>query len=342
MEPSCILSNKSDAPVSETNASSTNHTKYKEIISTLPRTEDRWYQSQQIREYQGFRFSQIMLQGIMSAQEQFKAQPTDIFICSHPKSGTTWLKALSFAILTRKRFIYPSTNPLLSELPHDVVPFIETLSFTDITSRDPELPLLSTHMPYTSLPKSVVECKCKIIYICRDPKDSFVSMWHFAGKLRGTRAETFPLEEACQKFCEGLYHGGPYWDHVLGFWKASLQFPERMLFIKYEDLQNDTFSYVRRMAEFMGCPFSMEEERQGLVQKVVDLCSFEILSNLEVNKSKKHSSSLRHIWKVEKNAFFRKGKVGDWENYLTADMAATIDQITEQKFSGSGLSFKAP
>ncbi|KAF2288413.1 hypothetical protein GH714_007287 [Hevea brasiliensis] len=225
MEPSCILSNKSDAPVSETNASSTNHTKYKEIISTLPRIEDRWYQSQQIREYQGFRFSQIMLQGIMSAQEQFKAQPTDIFICSHPKSGTTWLKALSFAILTRKRFIYPSTNPLLSELPHDVVPFIETLSFTDITSRDPELPLLSTHMPYTSLPKSVVEC---------------------------TRAETFPLEEACQKFCEGLYHGGPYWDHVLGYWKASLQFPERMLFIKYEDLQNDTFSYVRRMAEFMG------------------------------------------------------------------------------------------
>ncbi|KAF2320840.1 hypothetical protein GH714_031198 [Hevea brasiliensis] len=342
MEPSSILSNKSEAPVSGTRASSTNHTKYKEIISTLPRIEGRWRQSQQLHEYQGFWFGQNILEGIMSAQEHLKAQPTDIFICSHPKSGTTWLKALSFAILTRKRFSDSSTNPLLSELPHDVMPFIDILAFTDITSRDPELPLLSTHMPYTSLPKSIVECKCKIIYICRDPKDLFISLWHFAGKVRGTSAETFPLEEACQKFCEGLHNYGPYWDHVLGYWKASLQFPERMLFIKYEDLQNDTFSYVKRMADFMGCPFSMEEERQGLVQKVVDLCSFEILSNLEVNKSKKPSSAIGQYVKIEKKAFFRKGKVGDWENYLTADMAATIDQITEQKFSGSGLSFKAP
>ncbi|KAF2320828.1 hypothetical protein GH714_031189 [Hevea brasiliensis] len=328
MESDSIFSEKSDVPVSGNNASPRNHT----IMSTLSQ-EERQY-SQQLHQYQGFWCFPAYLEGIMSAQEHFIAQPTDIIACSHPKSGTTWLKALCFAILTRKQFSESSTNPLLTELPHDIVPLIDHLAY----KRDPDLPLAATHIPYTSLPKSIIESKCKIIYICRDPKDLLISLWHFSGKMRGTSAEAFPLEEAYEKFCEGVVPCGPYWDHVLGYWKASLQFPERVLFIKYEDLQNDTFSYVQRMAEFMGCPFSMEEERQGLVQKVVDLCSFEFLSNLEVNKSKKHTPAAG-TFRIENNAFFRKGKVGDWKNYLTAEMAARIDQITEQKFSDSGLAF---
>ncbi|KAF2294374.1 hypothetical protein GH714_009812 [Hevea brasiliensis] len=126
-----------------------------------------------------------------------------------------------------------------------------------------------------------------------------------------------------------------------GYWKASLEFPERMLFIKYEDLMNDTFLYVKRIAEFMGCPFSAEEERQGFVKKVVDMCSFETLRNLEVNKGKVLNSGTGPF-KVENNAFFRKGKVGDWKKYLTAEMGAQLDQITEQKLIGSGLSSRAP
>lgn len=274
----------------------------------------------------------------MAAQEQFIAHPTNIIACSHPKSGTTWLKALCFAILTRAQFNNSSTNPLLTESPHDIVPWIEFLPFTG-KNRDPELPLLATHIPFNFLPKSIVEANCKIIYICRDPKDVFISLWQFAGNVRDTSAEAFPLEDALEKFCEGVNAYGPYWDHVLGYWKASLDFSERVLFIKYEDLQNDTFSYVKRVAEFMGYPFSAEEEKRGLVQEIVELCSFESLSSLEVNKSRKHSYAVPI--KVEKNAYFRKGKVGDWRNYLTVEMAVRLDQITQQKFSGSGLSFSS-
>ena len=35
----------------------------------------------------------------------------------------------------------------------------------------------------------------------------------------------------------------------------------------------------------MGYPFSLEEEDKGVVQKIIDLCSFENLSSLVVNKS---------------------------------------------------------
>ena len=35
----------------------------------------------------------------------------------------------------------------------------------------------------------------------------------------------------------------------------------------------------------MGYPFSLEEEDKGVVQKIIELCNFENLSNLVVNKS---------------------------------------------------------
>ncbi|KAJ9175100.1 hypothetical protein P3X46_013682 [Hevea brasiliensis] len=330
---------KSDVSIPGPNQSPRNHTKYKEIIATLPRKENVLgaQRDSYIHEYQGFWCTPTLLEGIMSVQEHFTAQPTDIIICTHPKSGTTWLKALCFAILTRARFNDSSTNPLFTKSPHDIVPWLE-MFYCFGGTRDPELPLWATHIPYTSLPESIAESKCQIIYLCRDPKDLFISYWHFIGKLRG---EAIPLELAYQKFCEGINLYGPCWEHALGYWKASLEFPERMLFIKYEDLMNDTFLYVKRIAEFMGCPFSAEEERQGFVKKVVDMCSFETLRNLEVNKGKVLNSGTGPF-KVENNAFFRKGKVGDWKKYLTAEMGAQLDQITEQKLIGSGLSSRAP
>ena len=35
----------------------------------------------------------------------------------------------------------------------------------------------------------------------------------------------------------------------------------------------------------MGYPFSLEEEDKGVVQKIIELCNFENLSSLVVNKS---------------------------------------------------------
>ncbi|AET03212.1 sulfotransferase domain protein [Medicago truncatula] len=34
------------------------------------------------------------------------------------------------------------------------------------------------------LPKSVKESTCKVVYMCRDPKDIFTSLWYFTNKVR--------------------------------------------------------------------------------------------------------------------------------------------------------------
>ena len=94
-----------------------------------------------------------------------------------------------------------------------------------------------------------------------------------------------PSEDAFEFFCEGRTPSGPYWDLLLGYWRASLESPENILFLKYKDLKNETEYWVKKIAQFMGYPFSFEEENKAVVQKIIHLCSFENMSSLEGNKN---------------------------------------------------------
>ncbi|KAK6232362.1 hypothetical protein SCA6_002435 [Theobroma cacao] len=319
-----------------------------------------------LSQYQGFWCSPDFLEDIILSQEGFKAEPNDIFVCSVPKSDTESIAvgmltiigescANSFetivisvcgpdsgeasvdsamAVIRVNRYD-TSTSPLLSKISHDCIPTLAKLT-KEPDSREPGIPLVGTHTPYTALPKSILDSDCKIVYICREPKDAFVALYHFLAKRAPKKNEFVSLEEAFDLFCQGKSFYGPYLDHVLGFWKASQARPGKVLFPKYEDMMKDTAPYVKRLAEFMGYPFSLEEEEAGAVQRIVDLCGFENMSSLEVNKS-----GLRkpHEVKVENSFYFRKGRIGDWKEYLTPEMAERLDKMMEQKFAGTGLTF---
>lgn len=137
-------------------------------------------------------------------------------------------------------------------------------------------------------------------------------------------------------FCEGVSNYGPFWEHVLSYWRASLESPEKILFLKYEEVKRQSEVVVRRLAAFMGIPFMAEEVEKGVVENIVKLCSFENLSNLEVNK--KGVEKFGTV-EVENREFFRKGEIGDWRNYLSDEMKQRIDGIIDEKFKGSGLIF---
>lgn len=111
----------------------------------------------------------------------------------------------------------------------------------------------------------------------------FVSLWHFACKPRVRELLPLSLEEAFELFARGASPYGLVWDHILGYWKASLEWPHGVLFLRYEDMKTETIAHVKRLAEFMDHPFSSEEESQGEVNKIINLCHFENLSDLEVN-----------------------------------------------------------
>ncbi|OMO72991.1 hypothetical protein COLO4_27332 [Corchorus olitorius] len=312
--------------------------KFDEIIPTLPKDKGWW--NENLAQYQGFWLPSLAVLGALLINDHFKPRPTDIILSTSPKCGTTWLRALIFAIINRNSYDFEH-HPLVTTNPQDLVPFFEGYirrnGSCSLLDSLPSPRFLSTHLPYSLFPKSMAST-CRFVYICRDPKDVFVSKWHFMKKLRPKELAPISFDEAFELFSRGVSHYGPIWDHALGYWKASRESPDQnVLFLKYEDVKKETSVYVRKLAEFLGVPFSAEEEKEGIVERIVRLCSFENLSNLEVNKTAKEPRIKTRP--VSNPDYFRKGQVGDWMNHLTLEMSRLLDQISKDRFQGSGLSF---
>ncbi|CAK7336392.1 unnamed protein product [Dovyalis caffra] len=144
------------------------------------------------------------------------------------------------------------------------------------------------------------------------------------------------IDEGFENICSGVQSYGPFWDSVLGYWKASLERPDKVLFLKYEDLKDDIVINLKRLAEFLGHPFTEEEEKEGVIEEISRLCSFDSLKNLEVNKK-----GVRPYSGAPNSSFFRKGEVGDWGNYMNPAMAERFANTVEEKLAGSGLSIPA-
>ncbi|XWS44999.1 hypothetical protein CRYUN_Cryun15aG0098100 [Craigia yunnanensis] len=246
--------------------------KFDEMLPTLPKGEGWW--AEQLVQYQGFWLPSFCLRGNLLIHDHFKPRPTDIILSTSPKCGTTWLRALIFATINRNSYDFFNHPPLKAN-PQDLVFFFETYihegGSTSFIEGLPSPRFLSTHIPYSFFPKSMTSqdaSTCHFIYICRDPKDVFVSKWHF---------------------------------------------------------------FNRKLVEFLGVPFSPEEEKKEIVQEIVKLCSFENLANLDVNKD--DTRNWEHP--ISSSDFFRKDQVGDWVNHLTPKMAEILDRITKEKFQES-------
>jgi len=291
--------------------------------------------------FQHFWCPSIFIEGVINFQKHFQAKDSDVIVASFPKSGTTWLKALTFSILNRHRFSSSDNHPLLTSNSHELVPFLDFISHGDNIqhklshlSNTTEPRLFSTHVPFLSLSNSIKESNCKIVYICRNPFDTFVSAWVFFNKIMSDSLNEVTIEEALENYCKGIIGFGPIWEHMLGYWKESIATPNKVLFLKYEELKEDANFYVKRVAEFLDCPFTEEEESNGVIENIINLCSFEKMKNLEVNKSGTIGKNL------VKKYLFRKGEIGDWVNYFTPAMIDKLSKTMEEKLGGSGLSFK--
>ncbi|KAF3320199.1 flavonol sulfotransferase-like protein [Carex littledalei] len=313
--------------------------KYKELIFTLEKGEG-WLMSA-MRNYKGFWQEERVLPGIMAMEDDFQCRPDDVIVASYLKSGTTWLKALTFTIMHRNKYANFLSHPLLKLNPHDCVPFTEYHYATRDEQYLETLPcprVLGTHLPYSILPESIKKSKCPIIYISREPKDVLVSLWHMMNKSQGFN-KSFTFTRAFELFCEGQMPFGPVWDHVLEYYMKSLQLNPNcekrlILFLKYEEMMNDPVNGVMKLANFIGCPFQAEEIRNGIVDEIVDFCSFNKLKDLDINKNGGIG-----IDNAQNDFFFRKAVVGDWQNHMTPEMAIKLDEITKQKLHKSGFTY---
>ncbi|CAO2820827.1 unnamed protein product [Amaranthus hypochondriacus] len=298
--------------------------------------------------YQNFWCLNVLSNGVKSFQRHFQAQNSDIILASLPKTGTTWLKTLLFAIINRHKYDKISQLPFKTITPHELVLHFEVEVYKNFSEDHPitnppdlkELPpprLFGTHMPYSGLPESIKSSNCRIVYVSRNPFDTFISLWHFYLKFDINKSsdqfmDERIMEDYVRKFCNGIYPFGPYEDHLYGFWKESQENPKKVLFLEYEGLKKEPKDHLRKIAEFVGFPFSIDEEKENVVDEIIEICSIKSMKEMEINKNGKF-----YPW-VENKALFRKGDVGDWSNYLTPSMINQIQHIMEN-LNNKGFSF---
>ncbi|KAJ4953183.1 hypothetical protein NE237_030015 [Protea cynaroides] len=318
----------------------------KPLLDELPRVN--WWGDFALYQWEGFWYVPRHLEGAIEAQSHFKAHDADVILASSMKTGTTWTKALVTCIMNRP--CEDSINgtdeapvngdpskqledPLVTKNPSAYVKTLEIHLYKgDPTPPDlsgiPSPRLFHTYMPYKVMPESIKNSECKIVYVTRNPKDTFVSLWHFMNSCRTAEQGPFPIEEAFESFCNGIHAFGPFFDHVIEYWNESFKRPEKLLMLKYEELKIDPRREVKRLSSFLGKPLMKEEE----IDHVLWNCSIDRLKNLDINKN-----GIDPWIGVANSSFFRLGAVGDWKNYFTSEMKERLDQLTRQKLQGSGV-----
>ncbi|KAF2593075.1 hypothetical protein F2Q70_00043842 [Brassica cretica] len=326
-------------------------TEIRSLISSLPSDAD--FQGAKIYNYQGCWYRNFALQAVIDFQRNCKPTDTDIILASYPKSGTTWAKALTVALLERSVDGSCNNHPLASGSPHMLVPSFELDLYRkssepdclnrkwctfkgrrSTTTKDVRNFALQavidfqrnfkptdTDIILASYPKSGTTWAKALTVALLESSEPDLTKFPSSPRVFSTHMPLHTLRQPLMNApCKIVYmcrnRSSLFWTFLLSYWRGSL-----------EDLKAEPCAQVMRLAEFLGCPFSQEEKRGGSVEKILELCSFGNLSSFDVNQTGTH-----HI-------FFRKGEVDTWKNHLTTEMQKKIDMVIQEKFQGSGLEF---
>jgi len=279
----------------------------------------------------------------------FEARSDDVWICTLPRSGTTWTQEMIWLICNNLdyetalkipqtvRFPYLELHTIVDKsmaskmiqtlpngTPQHVVdgmkmwfePQFERLAA--MTTRR----FIKTHLPIKLLPHNILTSGARIVYVARNPKDVAVSYYHFSRKKNiGFNGD---FEMFAQYFMEDLITCGPYWKHTLDGWNNRHR--ENVYFVFYEELKFDQESALKKLANFLGHPLNDED-----MPKLMDHISFErFKANNAINVMQLSDNKLVSL--------VRRGKVGG-NPEMTEEMSRKFDQWAERNMAGTDLQF---
>lgn len=252
----------------------------------------------------------------------------DVLVCSYFKSGTNWTMHIAVQIAHRGSASFEHIHDLVAwpETPARfgraiAVPIEDEAPWR---SSPTALRVIKTHLRFDQVPYSPA---ARYICVVRDPKDVFVSSYHFIrSSILGSLMP--PKQRWLHTFLSPDAISGSWGAHLASCWQARQR--HNVLFITYEEMKRDLPGAVRRIAALMGVQLSA-----GELQAVVRQTSFahmrQIAERFEIGPLARPGRA--------GGVMIRRGEAGDSGELLTSAEQQRIDAHFRAELARLGCDF---
>jgi len=269
--------------------------------------------------------------------DYFESRPDDIIIATSYKAGTTWTQAIIAHLL------FPDGN--MPAGPADLSPWLDMRTVPlevelNALAAQQHRRFIKTHLPLDGFPYNEHN---KYVYVSRDARDVFMSLWnHYTNMtdeimtlfnlLPGRVGEEFPpppddIHEFWRTWTsKGLFEwetdGWPYWSHLSNVqsWWDYKDLPNIELF-HFSDMLADTEGEIRRMAKYLEIDVP-DAAWPGIVKAV----SFEEMKR----QGDRYAPGGGIHWKGGAQTFLHRGTNGRWRDVLSDDELKLYDAACDR------------
>jgi len=246
----------------------------------------------------------------------YQPNPSDVFIVTPPKCGTTWMQQIVHGLRTRGSMDF-----------HDitgVVPWINMAHDMGIDIYAPQVAqpkAFKTHTPLNECPKGG-----KYIVILRDPYDALLSHYHFFEDVFFEKGSIDIVTFAREYYMPGR----DIFKHVAGFWDRRKD--KDVLPLCFENMKTDLAGTIDRVAEFID--IALDDELREIVLKQSDIKFMQIhLDQFEdhiIHEKRGPAMGLPLDGKANK---VRSGQVGESKKALPDEIKKELDDIWSEEIA---------
>jgi aryl sulfotransferase len=245
---------------------------------------------------------------------QFAHRPGDIFVCTPPKCGTTWMQTIVANLLFPDGRFPAPVGMMAPWLDARFIPLDLALAVLDQQAHRRSI---KTHTPADGIPWYPTGA---YIVVGRGGLDTFMSFANHVASMRpdkirelmesarleGIEAEPLPSTDDIHAFFAAWLVDGAFFHFITSFW--ALRERPNVLFVHYDDMKADLTGQMRRVAAFLN--LAIDESRWP---ELTTRCTFDYM--------KTHADEIgpfAEIFVGGAASFFFKGTNGRWRDVLTA------------------------